>query len=151
MKRILATGALIVGSVMSLNAMAQQAPSAEDLIKRRQSVFQLLSFANGPMGGMARGGEFDKDAAIQGYQRMSMLADMIPGLFADDTSGSGAATRALDSIWGNPDDFASKAGDLKSAAEAAIAALEGGETEMRGLVGSVGRTCGGCHDAYRAD
>ena len=151
MKRILATGALLVGSVFTLTAVAQPAPSADDLVKRRQSVFQLLSFANGPMGGMARGGEFDKDAAIQGYERIAMLADMIPGLFADDTSDSGAETRALDSIWGNPEDFASKAGDLKSAAEAAIVALEGGDDNMRGLVGSVGRTCGGCHDAYRAD
>lgn len=151
MKRILATGALIVGSVFTLTAAAQPAPSAEDLVKRRQSVFQLLSFANGPMGGMARGGEFDKDAAIQGYERLAMLSEMIPSLFVDDTRGSGATTRALDTIWTNPEDFASKAADLNAAALAAIASLEAGETDMRGIVGGVGRTCGGCHDAYRAE
>jgi cytochrome c556 len=112
----------------------------------------LAALANGPMGAMSRpGGEFNKETAILGYERIAMLADMIPSLFVDDTTGADVTTRASDTIWANQEDFATHAANLSAAAKDAIASLEGGETDMRALSGSVGRTCGGCHDAYRLD
>ena len=65
MKKLLFTGAFVLGSIFSINAMAQMSEEdAAAAVKRRQSVFQVLSFSNGPLGAMARGGEYNAEAAM---------------------------------------------------------------------------------------
>ena len=100
MKKLIITGAIILSSIFSINAMAQMSDEdAAAAVKRRQAVFQLLAFANGPLGQMARGADFDADAAILGSQRIIMLAPMISELFAADTTGNNVTSRAADTIW----------------------------------------------------
>lgn len=153
MKKLIFTGAVIISSIFSLNAVAQMSmEDAAAAVKRRQAVFQLLSHSNGPLGGMARGGEFNAEAAILGSQRIVMLAEMIPELFAADTRGSGVDTRAADTIWDNQEDFAQLAMDLGAGATAAIEILESqGESGVRAAVGQIGPKCGACHDRFRLD
>ena len=55
MKKLIITGAIVISSIFSLNTMAQMSEEdAAAAVKRRQSVFQVLSLANGPLGQMAR-------------------------------------------------------------------------------------------------
>ena len=125
MKKLIITGAIILSSIFSINAMAQMSDEdAAAAVKRRQAVFQLLAFANGPLGQMARGADFDADAAILGSQRIIMLAPMISELFAADTTGNDVTTRAADTIWSSQEDFAQLAQDLVDGATAAIEILE---------------------------
>ncbi|MEX2367839.1 MAG: cytochrome c, partial [Pseudohongiellaceae bacterium] len=126
MKRIILTGALVLGSLLSFNAMAQMSEEdAQNAVAQRQAVFKLLSFSNGPLGQMARGNmEFDLATAVEGSERVAMLAGLIPELFAADTSGMmGLETRAADTIWDNQADFAALAADLAEGANAAIEIL----------------------------
>jgi cytochrome c556 len=153
MKKLIITGAIILSSIFSINAMAQMSDEdAAGAVKRRQAVFQLLAFANGPLGQMARGADFDADAAILGSQRIIMLAPMISELFAADTTGNDVTTRAADTIWSSQEDFAQLAQDLVDGATAAIEILESqGASGVRQAVGQIGPKCGACHDRFRLD
>jgi|SRR6056300_1376370 cytochrome c556 len=153
MKKLIITGAIILSSIFSINAMAQMSDEdAAAAVKRRQAVFQLLAFANGPLGQMARGADFDADAAILGSQRIIMLAPMISELFAADTTGNDVTTRAADTIWSSQEDFAQLAQDLVDGATAAIEILESqGASGVRQAVGQIGPKCGACHDRFRLD
>lgn len=153
MKKLIITGAIILSSIFSISAMAQMSDEdAAAAVKRRQSVFQLLGFSNGPLGGMARGGEFNAEAAILGSQRIIMLAPMIPELFAANTTANSVTSRASSTIWDNQADFAQMAQDLVDGATAAIEILESqGADGVRAAVGQIGPKCGACHDRFRLD
>lgn len=155
MKKLLITGAIIVSSIFSVGAMAQMSDEdAAAAVKRRQSVFQMLSYANGPLGAMARGGEFDAEAAALAADRVAMLAPMIPELFAmaDTRGNSSVTTRASDTIWDNQADFAQLAQDLVDGAMAAKEILASqGAAGVRNAVGQIGPKCGACHDRFRLD
>ena len=154
MKKLIFTGAFILSSIFSVNAMAQMSDEdAAAAVKRRQSVFQVLSFANGPLGQMARGADFDAEAAIQAAERVAMLAPMIAESFmAADTRGNDVTTRAFDTIWDSQADFAQLTQDLVDGAMAAKEILESqGASGVRQAVGQIGPKCGACHDRFRAD
>jgi len=157
MKRIALTGAVLLGSLISLNALAAAAPTPEEqaasAVSSRQAVFKLLSFSNGPLGGMARGGAYDADAAKLAAERVAMLGEMIPALFAmDTTSFTGNTTRAADTIWGSKADFDALAADLVAGANTALEILNSkGEAGVREAVGAIGPKCGACHDRFRLD
>lgn len=153
MKNLIFTGAFILSSIFSFNAIAQMSDEdAAAAIKRRQSVFQVLAHSNGPLGAMARGGDFDAAAATRAAQRVAMVAPMIPEVLAADTRGAAGTTRALDAIWGSQDDLAALAQDLADGANAALAILESqGADGVREAVGMIGPKCGACHDRFRSD
>src|SRR5688572_31750310 len=102
MKRIAITGAFLLSSLLSITAIAADAPTPEQKaasdIANRQAVFKLLSFSNAPLGGMARTTTpYNADAAKAAVERIAMLGGMIPELFAADTTGpaaEGITTRA---------------------------------------------------------
>lgn len=158
MKRIVLTGAVLLGSLLSLNAMAAAEQTPEEKaaadVKTRQSIFQLLSFsnANGPAG-MARGVPFNIDGAKLGAERIKILAGMIPQAFAADTRGvAGLTTRASDTIWDNKADFDKLAADLEAGATQALEILNTkGEAGLRDAVGAIGPKCGACHDRFRLE
>lgn len=153
MKKLLFTGAFVLGSIFSINAMAQMSEEdAAAAVKRRQSVFQVLSFSNGPLGAMARGGEYNAEAAMLAIDRVEMVAKMIPEVFAADTRGTSPTTRALNPIWDNQADFAQLSMDLAAGAAAARDILASqGAAGVRNAVGQIGPKCGACHDRFRSD
>ena len=153
MKKLIVTGAIIASSIFSVGAVAQMSDEdAAAAVKRRQSVFQMLSFANGPLGQMARGGDFDAEAASLAADRVAMLAPMIPDLFMADTRNNSVTTRAADTIWDSQADFAQLAQDLVDGAMAAKEILASqGAAGVREAVGQIGPKCGACHDRFRLD
>src|SRR5690606_28196991 len=155
MKRIIRNGAILFGSLISLNTIAQDlsAEDAQNAFSTRHSVFELLSFSNAPLGAMARGGEFDQEAAVQAAERVAFLATLIPDTFNVDTSGANVeGTRAADTIWQNKADFDQLAMDLANGAQAAIEILNTqGAAGVRAAVAEIGPKCGACHDRFRLD
>lgn len=156
MKKMIITGALLLGSIVSFSATAAQMSEEEmqqKAVSDRQAVFKLLGVSMGPLGGMARGGEYDEAAALQSAQRIIGLSGMITELFATDTSGaSGLTTKAQDGIWGSMDDFDGLAADLTAGANQALEILNNqGADGVRAAVGAIGQKCGACHDRFRLD
>lgn len=125
----------------------------QEAFETRHAVFELLSYSNGPLGTMARGGEFNQEVAVEAAQRVAFLAGMIPDLFTVDTSGADIeGTRAADTIWQNKADFDMLAMDLQAGAQAAIEILETqGADGVRQAVQQIGPKCGACHDRFRLD
>ena len=153
MKRFAFTGAVILSSLLSFNAMAAQPSPAEQAAaatENRQAVFKLLSVANGPLGGMARGAPFDAAAAKQAAERIKMLAGMIPELFAMDTTSYDVDTRAADTIWSSKADFDQLAQDLVTGADAFLASATA-ENLRQAFGQNIGSKCGACHDRFRLD
>ena len=156
MKRIIITGAILLGSFFSFSVTAADMTEEEmqqKAVSDRQAVFKLLGVSMGPLGGMARGGEYNEEAARQSAGRIAGLSGMIVELFAmDTTANSDLETRALDSIWGSQDDFAALAADLTAGAEEAMGILDAqGADGIRAAVGAIGQKCGACHDTFRLD
>ncbi len=135
--------------------VAQMGPAnpqarAEAAVKLRKAVFDVQSYAFGPMGAMLRGAPFDAAAAVTAAQRIEMTSSIIPDVFKFDTHTFTVVTKARDGIWTNMSDFVQKAHDLHDAAVNLEAAAKGGDQAMTMQAAvSVGKACGACHDEYR--
>ncbi|NQZ89951.1 MAG: cytochrome c [Colwellia sp.] len=143
-------------TVLAAGAMANSAKSmkhAQKATDLRQSIFSLLSSNMGPLGGMARGKiPFDAEKVGKHALRINQLSKMIADYTRTDTSAHKVETEALDKIWSQPDDFAKRIKDLtKASANLQKAALSGKEGLMKKAIGGVGKTCGGCHDDFKAE
>lgn len=133
-------------------AGADAAEEALAAVQLRQAPMKLLSNQFGPLRGMMQGGvEFNAETVGANAARISLLAGMIPGVFEANPDTAGIETGALPSIWTAKADFDAKAMELKTAADAVVAAAAGGDqAATMAAVGAMGQTCGGCHDDFRA-
>ena len=79
---------------------------------------------------------------------MADLAEIAPTLFPESSKGGDA----LDAIWEDAEDFASKLDAFKEASSAFKTAAESGERgEIMAAFRGLGQACKGCHDDYRAE
>lgn len=79
---------------------------------------------------------------------MADLAEIAPSLFPESSKGGDA----LDAIWEDAEDFASKLNAFKEATAAFKTAAESGERgEIMAAFRGLGQACKGCHDDYRAE
>jgi len=145
-----------VVTVLATGAMADSAKSlkhAEKVTELRQSIFSLLGNNMWQLGGMAKGKiAFDAEKAGKHALRINQLSLMIADYARTDTSAHKVKTEALDKIWQQPDAFEKRIKDLTLAsANLQKAALTGNETKVKKAIGGVGRTCGGCHDNFKAE
>ena len=145
-----------VVTVLTTSAMANSAKSLKHATKAtelRQSIFSLLGSNMGTLGGMAKGRiAFDAERAGKHALRINQLSLMIADYTRTDTSAHKVKTEALDKIWQQPADFAKRIEDLTLAsANLQKAAASGNESAVKKAIGGVGRTCGGCHDDFKAE
>lgn len=152
--RIVRAAALSACVAAAFAAASAQADSADDAIKARRGFFTLLGAEIGPLGAMAKGeAPYDADAAKRHAANLRALSGYrFSDLFVAGSSNADkpGATRAQPVIWTDASGFAQKAEGLV----AAITALQGvageGRAALGGGVGALGKTCGACHDDYRA-
>jgi cytochrome c556 len=145
-----------VVAVLTTGAMADTAKSlkhAEKVTELRQSIFSLLGNNMWQLGSMAKGKiTFDAEKAGKHALRINQLSLMIADYARTDTSAHKVKTEALDKIWKQPDEFAKRIKDLTLAsAKLQKAALSGDESMVKKAISGVGRTCGGCHDNFKAE
>ena len=126
---------------------------AQKATETRQALFKLMGSNMGPLGAMAKGripmsAEKAKKHAIRINQLSLMVADYLKA----DTTGHSVETEALDAIWKKPEAFAKRIKDLEGASAKLIEAAGGSdESAIKKAIGGVGRTCGGCHDDFKAE
>jgi len=147
---------VLVAALISTSALTQgRSPEqqAQRTLETRQAVFKLIANQNAPIGAMARGrAPLDLYVAEKQATRVAVLASMIPDTFSLDTREFDLDTEALPVIWDEMDIFIEKAQATVDAANAIVdAAISGDEEATKKAMGSIGRTCGGCHDEYRID
>jgi len=148
---LICTLALITTSTLADPAKSlKQANRATEL---RQSVFKLLGNNMGKLGAMAKGRiAFDAEVAEKSAKRINQLSLMIADYTKTDTSAFKVHTEALDVIWKKPKEFTESINKLTSASMKLekIAATKD-ESAIKGAISNVGRSCGGCHDVFKAE
>ncbi len=143
MRRLISVGVVTFAAAA---AIAGYAFAQEDLIAKRQALMKDNGAQATIAGQMLRGDTpFDAAAAKAAMEKIAADAAEIPADFAPGSEGGDA----LPAIWENFADFEAKATALKTAAEAAAAATEGGLEAFGPAFGAVGQACGACHQTYR--
>lgn len=141
-------------TALALTFGIAHAQDADATIKARQAQMRLNSFNLGPLGAMAKG-ELPYDAAVAAAAAKNLAAIAAMDQSRIWAKGTGQpeneGTRALPAIWETPDDFSAKVAGLRTAT-AALADAAGTDLEaLRAGMGEVGKACGACHKAYRAE
>lgn len=143
---------LVVGALAAAaTAIAQQAPKPEQLIKWRQSVYQVLAWNTGRVKANVDG-QYNKEEVIKAANTIAALANSgLGALYAPGTeTGKGWHDTAV-----KPELFTDKkAGDdagnfNKEANELAKVAATGDVAAVKVQLGKLQGTCKGCHDDFR--
>ena len=144
---------LAMALVFAGTTVAQAQDDMEQAVEVRQSLLQLVRWNLGPLGSMARGRiPLDIEQVGTNAARIENLFEMMGDAFATDTRGADVDTEALDRIWEEPAAFAEKiAAAQQAAADLNAAAATGDEDAVTAGIGALARTCGSCHDDYKAD
>jgi len=152
---LLSAAAMVVSSVVFTSYAQDMTPEerAAAAVDQRKSLFKTIRYNLVPIAGMAQGAPFDADVAERNARRIAVMATMIPEMLAVDTSDfDNIETTALDSIWDNQSDIATKSQTLIDNANAfADAAATGDMGATLGAFRAFGGSCGNCHDTYRVD
>lgn len=142
MRKPFATAALAVVLV----AIAVSASEGE--VNYREKTMEAIGGHMGAIFGIVRGDVPHTDHLATHASALADLAEIAPTLFPEGSNGG----EALDAIWENPDDFASKLDAFREAAANLKTAVETGEKgKIMPAVLGVGQACKGCHDDYRAE
>jgi cytochrome c556 len=94
---------------------------------------------------------WNQQAAVQAATTLHNAARQIPASFPEGTGPNAGKTDALPSIWQNWADFQAKAKALETeSAKLLELAKAGDEAGFKAQFPTVARTCGGCHENFRA-
>ncbi|MDJ0910104.1 MAG: cytochrome c [Woeseiaceae bacterium] len=149
----LRAGILAMSLMFAGTTAVQAQEDAEWSVEVRQSVLKLVRWNMAPMANMARGrAPLDIEVVETNSARIEGLFGMMDAAFANDTRGADVDTDALDRIWEERDAFAEKISAARQvAADLNAAAGTGDEDSVMAGIGALGRSCGSCHDDYKAD
>lgn len=136
---------LVLGLIMAGGIAMAEGASDPDVVAR-QELMESNGAAMKVLGGMAAGKvAFDAEAAAKAKEQLAKDAKEITTVFKNQASDPKSEAKAA--IWGSWDDFAAKAGDMATAAEALdVSSLDG----IKAGLGAIGGTCKACHTAYKA-
>ena len=142
-------GAAAAG-VAVLAGVAVVAQAQEAVIKQRQEAMKANGAAAKAIADMVKGEKpWDQAAAHQAAITINNTSKAIPGLFPKGSGPeAGVKTAALPAIWSKMDDFTAKAKANEQESAKLVAAND--EAAVKAQFGNVGKTCGGCHESYRA-
>lgn len=141
--------ALGVGGASAVLAQAKP----EVLVKQRQAAMTLQLKYLGPLFGMAQGKiPFNAQIVARNAAYLDVLDKMAWDGFPESTKDTSAQTRALPVIWAEPDRFKKAQEHFQSAVHELVEASKSGdEGKMKAAIGAVGKSCGACHDHFRAE
>lgn len=140
-----------VAATYAQDAPASPEEQAQHAVDLRQSLFRLIGYSFGPIGGMLKNKvPFDAALAQKSAARLEALSPMITEVFGNDTRKFTLKTKAREGIWTNKADFQAKNDDLVKAAAALSTAAKGGDKKATmQAAAAVGKACGACHDNFR--
>ena len=148
--KILATTALALGAIAA--AWAQQAPKPEQLIKWRQSAYQVLGWNTARLKANLEG-SYNKDEVIRAANTIAAISNSgLGSLFAPGTeTGKGwHDTTAKPALFTDTKKVGEAAAALsKEAGELVRVANAGDAAAVKTQFAALQRTCKGCHDDFR--
>ena len=150
--RLAAVAAAIAGTVAG-PALAQQAPKPENLIKWRQSAFQVIAWNSGRIKASLDGG-YNKDQVLKSANVIAAIANSgLGSLFAAGTeSGKGwHDTTAKADLFTNTAKFAELGGEFGKESSELVRVVSSGAdaAAVKDQFGKLQKTCKSCHDEFR--
>jgi cytochrome c556 len=153
MKKILAPSLAAVLLAASFSATAQQAPKPEQLIKWRQSAFQVVAWNTGRIKASVDG-QYNKDEVQRAANTIAAIANSgLGALFAPGTEqGKGwHDTSTKPELFKDPKRFGELSAAFgKEAGELATVAGSGDLAAIKAQFGKLQRTCKSCHDDFKS-
>lgn len=140
-----------ISATFAQDAPASPEETAQRAVDLRQSLFRVIAYSFGPMGGMLKNKvPFDAAVVQKNSARIEAIAPMIVDVFQEDTRKFTLKTKAREGIWTSKSDFQAKNDDLvKAAAALTTAAKSGDKKATMQAAAAVGKACGACHDNFR--
>lgn len=152
-KKILAPAVALAILASSASVLAQQAPKPEQLIKWRQSAFQVVAWNTGRIKS-SLDGQYNKDEVQRAANSIAAIANGgLGALFAAGTEqGKGwHDTTAKPELFKDGKRFAELGASFgKEAGELAAVAGGGDVAAIKAQFGKLQRTCKSCHDDFKA-
>lgn len=153
---ILTKALLVSFSVFTVSATSAPATSlkhAEKATELRQAVYALLGSNMKPLGAMAKGQiPMDAEMAEKNAKRIHQLSLMIADYNQTDTSMFKVKTESLNAIWTEQSKFADSIEKLTLASANLEKVSKTKDSKaIKQAIGEVGKSCGGCHKAFKAD
>jgi len=134
-------------------ALAQQAPKPENLIKWRQSVFQVVGWNTGRIKANVEG-TYNKDEVVKSANTLAALSKSgFESLFVPGTEqGKGwHDTSAKAEVFSNNKHFIELAQNFSTeAGNFATVAASGDQATVKAEFGKLTKTCKACHDDFKA-
>ena len=150
-----ATKLALAATVVAVSgyAIAQQAPKPENLIKWRQSVFQVIGWNTGRIKANVEG-TYNKDEVVKAANTIAALSKSgFEGLFVAGTEqGKGwHDTSARAEVFSNNKHFVELAQNFSTeAGNFATVAASGDQATVKAEFGKLTKTCKACHDDFKA-
>jgi cytochrome c556 len=145
------TAALV--AALSGSAGAQgQSNRAEQYLKYRKGVYQVIAWNIGPLSAMAQDKQpYDAAVFAERAARVSLLTPMLAESYAPE-SRHAEGSKLKPEMWSNRADFDEKLRTLVARSEALAKTAAGGDAAAgKAAFFEMARACKACHDKYRAD
>jgi cytochrome c556 len=138
---------------LSLATQAQQAPKPEQVIKWRQSAFQVIGWNVGRIKANVEG-QYNKEEVVKAANSIAAIANGgLGSLFVAGTeTGKGwHETGVKPALFAADSKVGEYAGAFaKESTELAHLAATSDQAHVKEQFGKLGRTCKACHDDYRS-
>ncbi len=147
-KLVLGGIALLVGAGYGTAVLAQAKPDV--LVKQRQSAMVLQGKYWGPISGMPSGKTpYNAETVVRNAAYLDVLSKMPWDGFVESTKDE--KTRALPAVFTDTAKFKNGADALQRSITTLVKVSKGGdEASVKAAIAEVGKTCGGCHENFRA-
>jgi len=145
---------LVTAGALATTALADG--HLEKAVKARQGLMQVVAFNLGPLGAMAKGEmDYDAELAVTSATNLQILANLDTGAMwpagSDNAALGEDKTRALPAAWASDSKVGEKHKAWADASAKLVEVAGNGLDAMKPAVAEVGKSCGGCHDDYRAE
>lgn len=142
----------LAATLLAATAQAQQAPKPEQLIKWRQSAYQVVGWNTARVKANVDG-SYNKDEVIRAANTIAAIANSgLPSLFPAGTeTGKGWKDTTVKAtfITNSTGAAAAQAAFAKEANELARLAQAGDVGAVKAQLAALQKTCKACHDDYR--
>jgi len=148
---LLTAGAFALATATA--TLAQQAPKPENLIKWRQSAFQVVAWNSGRIKASLDSG-YDKTLVLRSANLIAAIANSgLGSLFAagSETGKGWHDTTAKPEAFANPAKFGELGGEFAKEATELVRVVSSGAdaAAVKEQFGKLQKTCKSCHDDFR--
>jgi cytochrome c556 len=152
-------GVIAAAAVVSAGALAQTVTAAKSsaeakaAIEARKAHFETIKKTWEPLTAMLKNQRpLDATLVATNSAKLQELLAAIPSKYAIDTRQfKDTKTDARDAVWASAADFKAKTdASANAAGELAAVAKSGDAAGIKKAMAAVGKTCGGCHDNFKA-